>query len=355
MGKQPSNRLLATLGLCGAAAGCDTFAQAPESTRNQDAPLESPTPVRAPPPAVVTAPTVALPTSTVPSASAVILPPTTTTAPALTTAAAPTATPPRPLPTCPAPTPDDTTDFNDSSTAPSGVEQVSMDAGSTFTTDTMSAEAGISSSSAQLAPPLPSGDTVLVDDLTLLVVFDNSGSMAECWDGKTRWEHAIHALRAAIEPAQHSLKVGAIRFPTDEGCLVDPFGSSSQFAFGLGHEFLADWDAHTRYPVGSTPLATALVEADKAIQAAADTGLLEERFRVLILTDGEPNCDGSLSLLTTLPTAWRTQGVETHVLGLPGSTGAATLLQEIADAGGGVYEQLTTPGALHESSERAAR
>lgn len=351
MGKQPSNRLLATLGLCGAAAGCDTFAQAPESTRNRDAPLESPTPVRAPPPAVVTAPTVALPTSTVPSASAT---PITTALPTPITATAPMPAPPS-LPVCPAPAPDDTTALSDSSGTSSGGEQSSVDAGSTFTTDTVSAEAGISSSSGQPAPPLPSGDTVLVDDLTLLVVFDNSGSMAECWDGKTRWEHAIHALRAAIEPAQHSLQVGAIRFPTDEGCLVDPFGSSSQFAFGLGHEFLADWDAHTRYPTGSTPLATALIEADKAIQAAADAGLLEERFRVLILTDGEPNCDGSLSLLTTLPTAWRTQGVETHVLGLPGSTGAATLLQEIADAGGGVYEQLTTPSALHESAKRAAR
>src|SRR5690606_22783562 len=204
-------------------------------------------------------------------------------------------------------------------------------------------------------PHLPSGDTVLVDDLTLLIIFDNSGSMAQCWDGKTRWQHAQDALHAAIEPAQHSLRVGAIQLPADGQCMVAPFSSSSQFAFALGHEFLAEWDARVAHPHGGTPLAAAMVEADRAIQDAAAAGLLEERFRVVIFTDGEPNCGGSLSLLTTLPTAWQTFGVETYVLGLPGSHGAAALLQSIADAGGGVYEQLTTPGQLHDSAERASR
>lgn len=324
-----SHRLIATFTLCAAASACDTFAQAPNESGQPASARAVPQPIEVTPPAG--------PPPTAPQ-SVTIAPPVTSLLPQPPAAVNPVA---NNLPLCPPFT-----------SGPSNPAPEQTDAGQ----NPPEGDAGLPFEAEDAATPrLPSGDTVLVDDLTLLVIFDNSGSMAECWDGKTRWEHAIDALRAAIEPAQHSLRVGAIRFPGDGQCAVAPFSSSRQFAFGLGHEFLAEWDARVAYPTGGTPLAAAMVEANKAIQDAAAAGLLEERFRVVILTDGEPNCDGSLSLLTALPAAWRTLGVETYVLGLPGSHSAATLLQSIADAGGGLYEQLTTPGELRESAEHAAR
>ncbi len=371
------DRILMTLGLCTAAGACDTFAQSPQRTNQGDTPLPTVRPVP--------------PTPTTPVTSAFNPPPppatftpTTTSAPPQNTIIAPA--PPSPvalpssLPRCPpavevaASTEAASTDVGSTSVPTASTDgaatssplgdggdtregsEASNDASATVESSAVEPSASTAVESSQASPaPLPSGDTVLVDDLTLLIVFDNSGSMLDCWDGKTRWEHANHALRAAIEPAQHSLNVGAIRFPADSQCVVEPFESPNQFAFDVGYAFLDAWEAGARYPNGGTPLAAAMIEADKAIQNAADAGLLEERFRVVIITDGEPNCEGSPNLLTTLPRAWRAQGVETRVLGLPGSDGAAALLQDIADAGGGIYEQLTTPGQLHDSAERAAR
>lgn len=371
----PCDRILVTLGLCATVGACDTFAESPTRTNETDMPLPTIRPVPVPTSSVTTVfpfppttPTLTSPVNPVPPQST-------------STAPTPTITVPSSLPTCPPPpahagdagsaanssTNGSTSDLVYSSAGQStadsldadggiSIASVLVDGGATQGTVGTANDAGARVSLDDASPaPLPSGDTVVVDDLTLLIIFDNSGSMAECWDGKTRWEHANHALRAAIEPAQHSLNVGAIRFPADAECLVEPFESPSQFAFDMGHEFLAHWEAGARYPIGGTPLAAAMIEADKAIQNATTAGLLEERFRVVIITDGEPNCDGSPNLLTTLPTAWRAKGVETRVLGLPGSDSAAALLQSIADAGGGIYEQLTTPGQLHDSAERAAR
>jgi hypothetical protein len=64
------------------------------------------------------------------------------------------------------------------------------------------------------------------------------------------------------------------------------------------------------------------------------------------VTDGEPNCEGDLALLTELPAKWLERGVLTHVLGLPGTTSAATLLNDIAEAGG--TEHFVQLGAAEE-------
>jgi hypothetical protein len=207
-------------------------------------------------------------------------------------------------------------------------------------------DAGLPDASAQLVQ--------VVDDLTLLVVFDNSGSMDTQWECQTRWQAANLALVGAIEPAKASLKVGAIRFPMGESCGVPPFTDETQFGFKLGEAFLEEWTARALLPTGGTPLAQALLAADVAIANAGEMGLLAQRFRVVVVTDGEPNCDGDVSLLTSLPAKWRERGVETHVLGLPGSTGAAALLDSVAEAGGGHHFQITTPGELAERAQQLA-
>lgn len=195
-----------------------------------------------------------------------------------------------------------------------------------------------------------------VDDLTVLVIFDNSGSMSTYWDGGTRWEIANRSLVVAIEPVQTSLKVGAIRFPMVTSCGVPDFRGGAQFGFELGQDFLARWIEGGLAPEGGTPLAQAFIEADEAIARAGEMGLLEDRFNVLVITDGEPNCEGNTELLTELPAKWRELGVATIVLGLPGSTEAATLLDAIAEAGGThAHQSLGTAEELDRSVTASAR
>jgi len=53
---------------------------------------------------------------------------------------------------------------------------------------------------------------------------------------------------------------------------------------------------------------------------------------VVVLTDGEPNCDNSS--LSTIPPMWLAQGIKTYVVGLPGSESGVTTLDALATAGG---------------------
>lgn len=196
----------------------------------------------------------------------------------------------------------------------------------------------------------------IVDDLSVLVIFDNSGSMDTFWDGESRWAVANRALYDAIAPVRTSLTVGAIRFPTDEQCGVSSFDDEIQFGFSLADEFLDRWARESALPFGSTPLSQAFLAADAAIANASERELLADRFNVIVVTDGEPNCEGDLALLTELPAKWLERGVLTHVLGLPGSTAAATLLNDIAEAGGTEhFQQLGTADELEQDLVRVTR
>ncbi len=174
-----------------------------------------------------------------------------------------------------------------------------------------------------------------VDDLSILVIFDNSGSMDTYWGNGSRWDIANQALYDALAPVATSLKVASIRFPLGaEDCSVPEFADDRQFGWQLAGEFLDAWEAGKIFPNGGTPMGQAFLAADAAIADARERGLLEDRFNVIVLTDGEPNCETDTTLLTELPAQWHERGVKTHVLGLPGSDAAAQLLDDIAAAGG---------------------
>lgn len=185
-----------------------------------------------------------------------------------------------------------------------------------------------------------------VDDLSVLVIFDNSGSMDAHWENGSRWQVANRALNDALLPVATSLKVAAIRFPLESECGVPEFASSLQFGWQLAGDFLTAWNEQAVRPVGGTPLGQAFLAADQAIANAQERGLLEDRFNVMVLTDGEPNCDTDPALLSELPAKWLERGVKTHVLGLPGSDAAAHLLQSIAEAGG--TEHFVSLGSTRE-------
>lgn len=193
-----------------------------------------------------------------------------------------------------------------------------------------------------------SSPTVALDGpTTVLVVFDKSGSMAVGWsDGETRWTAANKALIAALEPARAQLTIGAILFPQPDGCLVAELADSTQFAFAPGAQFIDRWKQTIERDgvSGSTPLERSLRAADTAI---AQVGALDQTFLVLLITDGEPTCNDDVEAIEALPAAWRARGIKTHVMGLPGSEGAAQLLDRIAKAGGSErHQSIGSPGEL---------
>jgi len=196
-------------------------------------------------------------------------------------------------------------------------------------------------------------------DLTMLVVFDKSGSMDTPWDERTRWQVANEALMKAIDGVIDNLTLGTIFFPQPAGgCDVVPLENELQIDFRTGRDFRSYWQETqtTRKPDGSTPLERSLQMADLAIEQGCRLGLLNDRFRVVLVTDGEPTCGDDLTGIVELVADWNRAGVETWVMGLPGSDPAKTLLDAIALAGAtGESQSLGTPGELDHGLYDAAR
>jgi len=195
-------------------------------------------------------------------------------------------------------------------------------------------------------------------DLTVLVVFDKSGSMGDHWDERSKWQVANEAFMKAIVDVLDNLTIGTIFFPVPANCDVDVLSAPTQMGFMSGRRFYENWldTAETRGPNGGTPLELALRTADAAIQEARELGLLNARFRVVVVTDGEPSCNDNRDVITALPAAWHELGVETVVMGLPGSATALKLLDDIAAAGGTEKAQsLADPSQLDHGLYDAVR
>jgi hypothetical protein len=178
-------------------------------------------------------------------------------------------------------------------------------------------------------------------DLTVLLVFDKSGSMGAGWGGKSRWQAGSDAVLLGLDGILDEITLGGLFFPFDEeavtlGCGVPPITLNPQIDFTTGRGFKESWvaSACSAQPEGSTPLEHALQVADRAIESARERGLIKERMRVLLVTDGEPTCEDDLEAIVQFPAKWFEEGIETLVIGLPGSEQAHDLLDQIAGAGG---------------------
>jgi hypothetical protein len=193
---------------------------------------------------------------------------------------------------------------------------------------------------------------------TILVVVDRSGSMATAWEGGTRWKAGNAAMVAALLPFREELTLAALQFPLRGDCNVVELDAPGQYPFTTGEQFLGAWsEAYpSTLPTGGTPLQAALAAADRAIADAIAAGLFEHKFKVMLVTDGEPTCDDDATSIVAFPARWTELGVRTYVLGLPGSAPAAELLQSIAEAGGsGTFRQIGDPGQLaHDIAAAAA-
>jgi hypothetical protein len=184
---------------------------------------------------------------------------------------------------------------------------------------------------------------------TGITVFDRSGSMSVAWstgavtEGEAtdavltdKWTAASEALVASILPVQHRVTIGAILFPQPDGCEVAALDDERQFRFQPGPDFIASWEErHSSYrPTGQTPLQSAFVRVEQALEQACLDGALEERHYVVLLTDGEPNCGTDIAQVEAMAAHWLAHGIPTYVFGLPGYESAQQVLDRIAIAGG---------------------
>ena len=174
-------------------------------------------------------------------------------------------------------------------------------------------------------------ETLGSGDLTVLMIVDRSSSMTGYWNGEPKWSTAQKALSKAIDGVEEQLTIGAMLFPQLGGCDVLPLEDPGQIQFQRGDTFRSRWElSNVSSPSGSTPLGLAFQLADQAILRAQESGLLDRRFRVVVVTDGEPSCGENPADLIAMADRWRESDVEVQVMGLPGSAAAAQLLQQIA-------------------------
>jgi hypothetical protein len=215
--------------------------------------------------------------------------------------------------------------------------------------------------------PMDCGHTNLKTNVTkvdkpgnVMVVFDRSGSMEQDWNGMPKYLSAGNALIAALTPLKSLLTVGGLFFPSDSSlmpkdpqcpngcvlfgpaqccpaggaigsCYVSTIDKADEINFVPGDTFITSlpkqWHVMN---ANGTPLQTGIERAAAAIKAKNFT----DPLIVIVMTDGEPNCNTDQTKVLDQIGAWKTAGINTHVVGLPGAQGAANLLNMMAMTGG---------------------
>lgn len=237
-------------------------------------------------------------------------------------------------------------------------------------------------------PPTCGGESIpaLTNPPILYFVLDRSGSMGEAIEGTslTKYAAAQTAVGEVLESIGHRVRYGAVVYPAtaeDSSCqagrqvfpptLGDAPSSVPAGARGpVLRAFLNRIGAFQ--PGGATPTAATLESVLPSIAGAAD------RIAVVLVTDGAPNCNGDLGCPSstcipdieganflgwpcgtaqsccdpavlgpgaggncidgeaTLAAVQRLAeaGIDTYVVGMPGSEAYANLLDRLAEAGG---------------------
>ncbi len=195
----------------------------------------------------------------------------------------------------------------------------------------------------------------------VLIIFDRSISMNDDWNGQPKWQAAGDAVINALTPIADQLTIGAVLFPspmsTGGGCIdptgitcailggdptqfcaVNPITASDQLDFGPGPQAITTLQTGSNgsplyQPVGATPTSEAVAAADMALSGATLVGTTV----VILITDGEPNCNWDQNATVTTISNWLSQkNIKTYVVGLPGamSGNGPMVLDALAQAGG---------------------
>jgi hypothetical protein len=212
----------------------------------------------------------------------------------------------------------------------------------------------------------------------VLLVYDRSTSMTADWNGTPKYIAASDALVAALTPLQDQLTVGGVFFPSatagDMNCpmgcnVADPFhwipgpqacclnnvanacsvttiDQPDQLDFMPGADFITGFPMRSQEGLGNgTPLGQGIARAAEAISGR----MFSDPLAVIVMTDGEPNCDTDPQAVVDQVTTWAAANIPTYVVGLPGAQPAADLLNQVATAGGtGQYIDPANPQELEE-------
>jgi hypothetical protein len=193
----------------------------------------------------------------------------------------------------------------------------------------------------------------------VLVIYDRSGSMDAAWNGTPKYQAAGDAIIAAITPLKALLTVGGVFFPSVDmtgcacnvanplhwipgpgacclngvgnSCVVTDINQPDQVKFGPADAYITALPMQWRLQMANgTPLQAGIQRGAEALAATT----LDGPVSVIVITDGEPNCNTDAAAVLTQVTTWKTAGINTHVIGLPGAQAAADVLNRIAQAGG---------------------
>ncbi len=199
---------------------------------------------------------------------------------------------------------------------------------------------------------------------TIFFVLDRSGSMAfdlkgnegppfgPPLEGPRRWEILFDVLGDVLPVHERDLSMGAVLFPRNNECSTSSIEDLTPKTFNAG-PILSLFV--TREPGGGTPIAGAM----EAVRVPAT---LAKSKSIILITDGEPNCNASLDPLTCTCTQGTTgfppmcpqpdvclddrrtvravenlrtdAGITTHVVGFATIARSSATLDSMAVAGG---------------------
>jgi hypothetical protein len=165
----------------------------------------------------------------------------------------------------------------------------------------------------------------------ILVVFDRSLTMSTDWNGSPRYLAAGNALIDAITPLQDQLTVGGVFFPSGFlSCTVSDITASDQINFMPAAQFITTLPNQFVAILGLTPIEASIIAANGALSSAT----LKGNTVVVLMTDGEPDCQDNMDNANSVVAGWAAKGIKTYVVGLPGSAAADAILYQLAQSGG---------------------
>jgi hypothetical protein len=192
----------------------------------------------------------------------------------------------------------------------------------------------------------------------VMLVLDRSGSMDDPFAGSTRWRSLTRALATTLPSVDSSMQIGAMLFPSGShinGCAVS---GAAELMPAFGHVGPLLVAMEQIQPGGATPTAGAIATAGTLLS----TVRAASAARALVLaTDGAPNCNPTLDVLTCTCAAgmgpgacleassclddvrtvaeirgWSNRGLPTYVVGIQDTDNAefVDVLNAMAVAGG---------------------
>ena len=213
----------------------------------------------------------------------------------------------------------------------------------------------------------------------VLVVYDRSTSMTADWNGTPKYIAASDALVAALTPLKEQLTVGGVFFPSvtagdmncpmgcnvadplhwipgpqacclntvANACSVTTIDQPDQLDFMPAEDFITGLPMRSQEGLGNgTPLGEGVARAAEAISSR----MFSDPLVVIVMTDGEPNCNTDPQAVIDQVSTWQAASIPTYVVGLPGAQPAADLLNQVAASGG--TDQYIDPANPEDLEER---